>query len=78
MSQICVINCWSRLTLDITLASVLDLSFNVLRAVPDTLEHLTSLKTIYFVQNRISKITGLESVTTLRSLELGGNKIRVS
>jgi len=56
--------------------SVLDLSFNLLRAVPDTLEHLKSLRTIYFVQNRISKITGFQSTSTLTSLELGGNKIR--
>lgn len=59
--------------------SVLDLSFNLLKSVPDTLHHLTSLKTVYFVQNRISKITGLQGVgDTLRSLELGGNKLRVS
>ena len=56
---------------------VLDLSFNLLRAVPDRLECLTSLQTIYFVQNKISKISGLSSCVTLRSLELGGNKIRV-
>ncbi|KAI0049764.1 L domain-like protein [Auriscalpium vulgare] len=57
--------------------NVLDLSFNMLKAVPDTLHHLKSLKTVYFVQNRISKITGLQGVgATLRSLELGGNKIR--
>jgi len=57
--------------------SVLDLSFNILRSVPETLEHLKSLKIAYFVQNRISKISGLHGVgATLRSLELGGNKIR--
>ena len=59
------------------LHSVLDLSFNLLRHVPDTLKHLASLRTVYFVQNRISKISGFEYVVTLRSLELGGNKIRV-
>lgn len=58
--------------------SVLDLSFNLLRAVPETMAHLKSLDTVYFVQNRISRISGLEFVgATLRSLELGGNKIRV-
>ena len=36
------------------------------------------LKTIYFVQNKISKISGLDSLVNLTSLELGGNKIRVS
>ncbi|ETW83079.1 hypothetical protein HETIRDRAFT_126398 [Heterobasidion irregulare TC 32-1] len=57
--------------------SVLDLSFNLLKAIPDTLEHLTALKTVYFVQNRISTISGLQGLgATLRSLELGGNKLR--
>ncbi|PPR05748.1 hypothetical protein CVT24_006687 [Panaeolus cyanescens] len=54
----------------------LDLSFNLLKSVPDRLEFLTSLNTIYFVQNKISKITGFASCTSLRSLELGGNRIR--
>lgn len=56
---------------------MLDLSFNLLRAVPEGLENLKLLDTIYFVQNKISKITGFASCVTLRSLELGGNKIRV-
>ncbi|KAF9069257.1 L domain-like protein, partial [Rhodocollybia butyracea] len=56
--------------------SVLDLSFNLIRSVPDSITYLTSLKTIYFVQNRITKITGLNSLISLRSLELGGNRIR--
>lgn len=55
----------------------LDLSFNLLKTIPEGLASLTSLRTIYFVQNRISKISGLESCINLRSLELGGNKIRV-
>ena len=59
--------------------SVLDLSFNLLKAIPDTLHHLSSLRTIYFVQNRISRISDLQGVgATLRSLELGGNKLRVN
>jgi protein phosphatase 1 regulatory subunit 7 len=59
-------------------SSTLDLSFNNFKAVPPTLHYLTSLKTVYFVQNRISKITSLETLgATLRSLELGGNRIRV-
>lgn len=57
---------------------MLDLSFNLLKAVPESLKYLRSLHTVYFVQNRISKITGLEMSTKLRSLELGGNRIRVS
>jgi protein phosphatase 1 regulatory subunit 7 len=57
---------------------VLDLSFNLLKSVPDTFHHLISLRTVYFVQNRISRISGLEGVgASLRSLELGGNKLRV-
>jgi protein phosphatase 1 regulatory subunit 7 len=59
--------------------SVLDLSFNLLKTIPDTLHHLSSLRTVYFVQNRISRISGLQGVgATLRSLELGGNKLRVN
>lgn len=57
--------------------STLDLSFNLLRSVPDCLEHLKSLNTIYFVQNKISKIASLNYSVALRSLELGGNRIRV-
>ena len=58
--------------------SVLDLSFNNLKHIPKTLDKLTSLRTIYFVQNRIAHISGLEGVgRTLRSLELGGNRLRV-
>lgn len=58
--------------------SVLDLSFNLLKAIPEALTSLKSLKTVYFVQNKISKIQGLDSLgATLTSLELGGNKIRV-
>jgi len=57
--------------------SVLDLSFNLLRRVPETFHHLQSLKTVFFVQNKISHITGLDGVgATLRSLELGGNRLR--
>ncbi|KAF8199575.1 hypothetical protein BJ912DRAFT_655796 [Pholiota molesta] len=55
---------------------VLDLSFNLLRSVPEGLDSLSVLDTIYFVQNKISKISGFGLCTTLRSLELGGNKIR--
>jgi len=57
--------------------SVLDLSYNNLREVPKALDHLKSLTTVYFVQNKIPEISGLGSVgATLRSLELGSNKIR--
>lgn len=46
--------------------------------MPEAVCHLSSLKTAYFVQNKILKISSFGSVgATLRSLELGGNRIRV-
>lgn len=38
---------------------------------------MVNLTDLYFVQNRISKIEGLEGLTKLRNLELGANRIRV-
>lgn len=60
-------------------ARTLDLSFNMLKHVPEDFElHLKALKTIFFVQNKISRISNLSGLSaTLRSLELGGNRIRV-
>ncbi|KAJ8521128.1 hypothetical protein ONZ45_g2171 [Pleurotus djamor] len=55
---------------------VLDFSFNLLKAVPEGLASLTSLQTLYFVQNKINKIKNLESLVNLTSLELGGNRLR--
>lgn len=57
----------------------LDLSFNMLKHIPEEFEsHLKALKTIFFVQNKISHIANLSGLSaTLRSLELGGNRIRV-
>ena len=51
----------------------------MIKHVPEELEkHLLSLRTIYFVQNKISHIANLSGLAaTLRSLELGGNRIRV-
>lgn len=58
---------------------ILDVSFNLLRAVPPVVATLSTLDTVYFVQNKISRIDGLSALgKTLRSLELGGNRIRVS
>ncbi|KAH8826369.1 protein phosphatase regulatory subunit [Flagelloscypha sp. PMI_526] len=59
--------------------TTLDFSFNLLKHVPGTLAHLPQLSTVYFVQNRIGKIESLDAPTliNLRSLELGGNRIRV-
>ena len=49
-----------------------------MHAVPDCINQLTALRTVYFVQNKISHIDGFSNLgATLRSLELGGNRIRV-
>lgn len=41
------------------------------------LSHLKHLETVYFIQNKISLIQGLDDLgNSLRSLELGGNRIR--
>jgi protein phosphatase 1 regulatory subunit 7 len=57
---------------------VLDLSFNLLRAVPVELLKIPALQTIYFVQNKITRIEHLGHLgANLRSLELGSNRIRV-
>ncbi|KAG9011095.1 hypothetical protein FRB94_009238 [Tulasnella sp. JGI-2019a] len=56
----------------------LDLSFNLLRHVPEVISTLSAIHTLYFVQNKFTKITNLHNIgATLRSLELGGNRIRV-
>lgn len=57
----------------------LDISFNLLRKVPeDQLRTLPKLQTLYMIQNKISKIEGLECIAgTLKSVEFGGNKLRV-
>lgn len=65
--------------LPLPLSSTLDLSFNLLRAVPEELARIPALRTIYFVQNKISHIDHLGHLgATLQSLELGGNRIRVN
>jgi protein phosphatase 1 regulatory subunit 7 len=49
-----------------------------MRNIPEGLRHLRLLDTVYLVQNRITKIEGLDALgSNLRSLELGGNRIRV-
>ena len=61
------------------LISVLVFSFNLLRSLPECLQHFSSLRTVYFVQNKMTKMHGMQNVSnTLRSLELGGNRIRVN
>lgn len=57
---------------------VLDLSFNLLRAVPVELLNIPALQVVYFVQNKITRIEHLGHLgASLRSLELGSNRIRV-
>lgn len=57
----------------------LDLSFNLLRRVPkDQLSGMESLGMLYFIQNKISMIEGLDNIaSSLTSIEFGGNKLRV-
>lgn len=57
---------------------VIDFSFNLLRSIPDVFTVLTRVETVYFVQNKITNIGNLQNLSSLRSLELGGNRIRVS
>lgn len=52
------------------------MSFNKIKHIK-RINHLTGLKNLYFVQNRIGRIEGLEGMTVLRNLELGANRIRV-
>lgn len=59
--------------------SSLDYSFNNIKHVSHV-SHLAHLKTIYFVQNKITRIRESDFdgpvKDTLTSLELGGNKLR--
>lgn len=61
-------------------ARSLDFSYNNFRHLP-SLPSQKHIHTIYFVQNKISKIEPGQldwAADTLKSLELGGNRIRVS
>ena len=53
---------------------ILDFSFNNI----ENLTKLSLLKQLYFVNNKITKIDGLKNLSSLRNLELGANRIRVS
>lgn len=58
----------------------LDLSFNNIRHPPN-LPSLTKVKVMYLVQNKIAKVEEGEldwCSDTITSIELGGNRIRVS
>ena len=52
------------------------MSFNLIKVI-ENVGCLTKLKKLYFVQNKISKIEGLENLSQLEMVELGANKIRV-
>ena len=54
----------------------LDLSFNNIKHIKNV-EHLNEVKDLYLLQNKISKIEGLEKLASVRNLELGANRIRV-
>jgi Leucine-rich repeat (LRR) protein len=54
----------------------LDLSYNKIKHIKGV-KHLKKLKELFFVQNGISRIEELAGLTSLVSLELGANKIRV-
>jgi protein phosphatase 1 regulatory subunit 7 len=58
----------------------LDLSFNNIRHVP-SLPSLTKVNVMYLVQNKIAKVDegSLDwAKDTMTSIELGGNRLRVS
>ena len=53
----------------------LDLSFNKIKHIKN-INHLHTLKELYFVQNRISKIENLDGLSNLTMIELAANRIR--
>jgi protein phosphatase 1 regulatory subunit 7 len=53
----------------------LDLSFNKIKHIKNV-NHLQTLKELYFVQNRISKIENLDGLSNLTMIELAANRIR--
>lgn len=65
----------------LTLYRSLDFSFNSIRHISH-LSHLAKLHTLYLVQNKISRVRpgdlDVPLGSNLKSLELGGNRLRVS
>jgi len=53
----------------------LDLSFNELRKI-NNVDGLTKLQELYYANNKITEIEGLETLLNLTQLELGSNRIR--
>jgi protein phosphatase 1 regulatory subunit 7 len=56
--------------------SSLDCSFNELRVVDPPLEGFPQLAELYLVNNKLTRIRGLEHLPALRCLELGSNRLR--
>ena len=57
--------------------SFLDLSFNNLLRI-ENLDSLVKLEKLFLIQNKISALGNLSTLTCLTMLELGSNRIRVS
>lgn len=61
------------------LLRILDLSFNALRSMDFLAEcNFVHLEELYLAQNKLRKIEGLEGKSSLKVLDLGANRIRVS
>ena len=58
-------------------SSFLDLSFNNLLCI-ENLDSLVKLEKLFLIQNKISAIGNLSTLTSLTMLELGSNRVRVS
>lgn len=58
--------------------TILDLSFNSIRFIPDLAKSCPQLEELYVAQNKLKKIEGLNGLTKLKTLDLGANRIRVS
>ena len=52
------------------------MSFNLIKVI-ENLGCLTKVTKLYLVQNKVSKIEGLQNLSQLEMVELGANKIRV-
>lgn len=53
-----------------------DLSFNNIQQI-ENIAHLSGLKEVYFIQNKITKIDNLSTLVNLKTIELAANRIRV-